>query len=117
MHDVQYGSLRDIEASSQCIQTHITGCVFGSDSAYGLIVKLGASMLNANRFGMLIVISAFCDLIVRVVFLRSEKEMVGINARWIVAAMTNDHPIRNWSFVDFIGKAMRSDYRFFSASV
>lgn len=50
--------------------------------------------------------AALCNHIAHIVGISAKPEMVGINARGIVATMAYEHAIRNNALMQFIGKAM-----------
>lgn len=49
--------------------------------------------------------------IMNILLMSSEKEMVGVNARWIVTSVTNIHPTVDETFMDLKRKAMRPHER------
>lgn len=63
--------------------------------------QLGSAVFLAN------VMASFLHRVLFVLHVRTENQMLGVDARLIVASMHHDETVRNWSLVDLIGEPMR----------
>lgn len=51
-------------------------------------------------------VAVFCSHIAEIVGAGAKKQMFGINASWVIAAMTDKHPIRDLAFMHLIRETM-----------
>ena len=51
--------------------------------------------------------AAFCDTVLHILGWRSEEQVIGPDARRVVAVVANVHPVRNWSVSEFPCQSVR----------